>query len=164
MRVTERNKESLFLIILLVLCMCLLIVYIIKTHTDLLLVLIAAAPSSIIILYTIGRFSKTFYIDNKGITVKWFGVIPIIYKWSEFECVQIETIVSLSINDNEEEAIICSKKHIIYSVDQSGDGRKVINFWRIETSPFSNVVIFLKYMNDSQLEEFWSYVPERLKR
>ena len=115
-------------------------------------------------LYAIGFESKKYNIDNDGIKVTWLNVFKIVYKWSEFRVVRIETIKSFFAADFEEEAIVFSKKALkMRDMYNNNTYKKVIDLGWVQNHPYNVVTILLKDLHEGQLEEIWSYVPERFK-
>ena len=114
-------------------------------------------------LYCIIYYSMALSINNFGITRVWFGIFKHSIKWSDFTIVQVATLRSFSWVDLKIETIVCSRIPIKYCSDPDGSLNNVINMeWALH-KPNTVVTIFIDDLKSGQLEEFWSYVPERLK-
>ena len=123
--------------------------------------------------YIIAYELKSYYVSHDGITVEWFAWKSF-FSWSELRYVRLENVIApiKSPNENncmvirEHNSIVCSKipiKRRKLEIHESFDDY-VIDYEWLLYRPQKAFAIDLKFFKEGQLEEFWSYVPERLKK
>ena len=107
---------------------------------------------------------KAINITNIGIYIKWNVFISFYYLWDDIQFVE-EKNVTLYTNGVPKGhiSIVCSCIPIKNSKIPIDDPFKVYTQWIFIHS--RNVFeIHIDDFKEGQLEEFWSYVPERLKK
>ncbi len=103
--------------------------------------------------------TKSYYVNKEGIIVTWCYFIKSFVSWTDIKIVQIEKIQYNRLYKYD--YLICSKISIKWSkffVD-----KPIIDADWLLYHPRKVIAIRLSDMTEGQLEEFWSYVPERLK-
>ncbi|MCR4710476.1 MAG: hypothetical protein K5653_09515 [Clostridiales bacterium] len=120
----------------------------------------------IVIIYLLLYESKTLYINEDGIYVKWFGIIKVFCSWEDILFVITEKVSYLDFLRIEPYYhIICSIIPIKKNTDEwlGSEFQCVYYKWLIR-HPLKVIAIRISDFKEGQLEEFWSYVPERLKK
>lgn len=122
--------------------------------------------------YIIAYELKSYYVSEEGITVEWFAWKQF-FNWSELRYVRLENVISPIKTSNannvmvlrEYNSIVCSKIPINRRKLEIHDGFSdhAIDYEWLLYRPHKVFAIDLKFFKEGQLEEFWSYVPDRLK-
>lgn len=118
-------------------------------------------------LNMLGYEEETFYITEMGIYKKWAGLITCYFDWKEIQYVGIEYVAYIGRVNQIYDYIICSTVQIKNRYDllkYDNHNIKAIKFEWLCHRPRKVVAIHLDDFKEGQLEEFWSYVPERLKK
>ena len=132
--------------------------------SDIVFITIALLLNVPILLYHIGFESRKYIVDGVGICTVWFGIVQVVNKWEDYHLVKIETIKSFFAADFEEEAIVFSKIDLkMRDMYTNNTYKKVIELGWVHNHPYNVVTILLKDLHEDQLEEIWSYVPEKFK-
>lgn len=164
MEIKDHKKGTVDSIWILIFLIGILVYYLIRNDFKIQLILVVIWVIGVMCLtYYIGYEKKVYYIDNNGIVAKWFGIIPINYKWNELKYVEKCSLYSFTINGMELDGIVCSRIPIKYKTHPAGDSKKVISMDWPMLRPKYVVVIYMKDFEAGQYGEFWNYVPERLK-
>lgn len=127
------------------------------------LILLFVMLVAICFLYCIGYNSRILYINTKGIVQKWFGIITYNTSWSDIKYIRIEMILSQEWLDSGNEAIVCSKIPIKYKNKHAKGYKRVVDLAWALYRPGEIFILYLEDLKPGQYEEFWSYVPDRLK-
>ena len=120
----------------------------------------------ILFTYVVAYELKSYFVNEEGITVEWFAWKHF-FSWSELKYIRLETVYAYSKSISvEHNSIVCSKIPIKKRLLERDDGinYRVIDYEWLLRRPNKVFAIDLKFFKEGQLEEFWSYVPERLKK
>ena len=152
------------IIITILMGFCLLVLRIIDNR--IIICIVWYVFTQVVIIYLFAYESKSYYINNEGIYTKWVGK-TICLSWSNTSIVKIEKLLYvLALRTNPYDYIICSLIPIRKRrIEQVGDTsiHSVSHEW-VMIHPRKVVAIRVDDFKEGQLEEFWSYVPERLKK
>lgn len=118
--------------------------------------------------YSIGYKTKYYDIDESGICETWYGFIKVKFDWLKFVMVEETYIFNKGITRSDArpyKAIILSKMRIkkIDVPTGSYGYTKMISINWLKRHPSQIIALDLDFLKPGQYEEFWSYVPERLK-
>ena len=123
--------------------------------------------SHFIFLYLLFYELKIYYVNEDGIYVKWFGIIKIFCSWKNIKYISIDTVFyeGGGLRSAFYDYLICSKDKIQRKrrIQEEFNGHKVIKSAWLTRHPFKIIAIRISDFKEGQLEEFWSYVPDRLK-
>lgn len=113
-------------------------------------------------IYSLAYELRMFLVSNIGICVRWFGIIPYFFRWEEIRVASIEPVKFRYLEYN---AIIISKIPIRrFEVPYGSKSyAKYVNYEWLSNRPNKVIAIYIDDLKPGQYEEFWSYVPERLK-
>ena len=117
-------------------------------------------------IYNLAVDNEKIVIEEDHISVLMLGMVNIKLKWDDINYVEICKVGAFgSANYYEIYAIICSKKSIKFRERPYGNiYYKVVPSNWVLLSPKSAIMIPLDSLESGQYAEFWSYVPERLKK
>lgn len=121
---------------------------------------IAESLWQILILVEVIVETKKYYVCNNGIIVTWCGYINCFISWSEIILIHIEKIQYNGLYKYD--YLICSKIPIKRS--NFFVNKPIIDADWIFFNPRKVIAIRLSDMSEGQFEEFWTYVPDRLKQ
>lgn len=136
-----------------------------ENRKDIAMFLIIIIPLSMYLLYEIGYVTKTININNDTITFVIFKIIRVVIEWEEVNIVQICTIRErTNYTYKDFDAIVCSTIPIkMKEVPEGMHYKNVVLYDWISLHHKKVLGIYLNDLKPGQYEEFWSYVPERLK-
>lgn len=139
-----------------------------STLLDDAIVLLSSAGIQVMSVYNIGYKTKYYDIDGSGICETWYGFIKVKFEWSQFIIIEETYVYNKGITYADArpyKAIILSKvciKKIDVPTGSYGYTKMIFINW-IKRHPSQIIAIDLDFLKPGQYEEFWSYVPERLK-
>lgn len=126
------------------------------------LVLCLCLIAQLFTLYSIAFEKKTYYVCKDGIIINWLGIKQLM-KWSDIRYVRIITIRISGWQPIEHMAFVCTKVPLkTYSITEDNTYDVVDYDWCL-LRPNKVVGIHIDDLKPGQYEEFWSYVPDRLK-
>ena len=116
-------------------------------------------------VYNISFDNKKIIINKEYIVVLLLGIIKIKYNWSDIKYLDVCQIKAYGAPTYTiQTGILCSKKTIkYYEITQECIYRNAVSYSWILLKPKSVILIWLNDLKPGQYEEFWSYVPDRLK-
>lgn len=126
-------------------------------------IILAWILAQVVFLYFFSFELRTYIIYKDEITVKWLRIFNYHIDWSDIISVSYETVRILS--GIEHSSIVISKipiKRIDLPVGINSYFVAVDYDW-LQMRPGKAIAIYLEDLKPNQYEEFWSYVPERLK-
>lgn len=118
--------------------------------------------SQITFTYFFAYELRTYIINDIGVTIRWMGPFESNIKWTKVISICYETVKLRSIEHN---SIVVTKiplKRINVSFGANSYYSAVDYDW-LQMRPGKVIAIYLDDLKPGQHEEFWSYVPERLK-
>ena len=133
------------------------------TTNDSIAIIVVGLIIQTFLVYCLGFELKAYKVCDNGIYVKWFGLLCYLLEWGEIKYIRIEIVKQKSIENN---SILVSKipiKTNDYPRGINSYFSAVDNDW-LALRPSKVIAIYIDEMNPDQYEEFWSYVPERLKK
>lgn len=170
MIVKENHKKNLFAYLFVVFCLMVMLIvgyYISRgeNYIDIIIFTLLIIPMSIYLLYKSSYVTKTIYINNKSISMKLFPIIKIEMDWGKIEYIQICTVRErTNYTYKDFDAIVCSTIPIkMKEVPEGMYYKNVVLYDWISLHHKKVLGIYLNDLKPGQYEEFWSYVPERLK-
>ena len=121
------------------------------------------ALSHLLIFVNLVYHCKTYSVCSEGVFVKWLNIFKFRYYWSEINFIETGIVRIRGIIPIENDAIIFSKIPIKHNKGFLDEYSYIDSDW-IFNHPKKVFEIRLNDFKEGQLEEFWSYVPERLKK
>jgi len=160
------HKQIRFLLLLEIIFVYFLIssLFLIPVHSGFTVIIILYVLSQTCILYTFAFELRAYIVCNNGICIKWFGVYNYLINWAEVKYIGYELVGERGI---EHKSIIVSKiplKKIDILPFGANASHSNVDYDWLAFRPHKVVAIYLEDLKEGQLEEFWSYVPERLKK
>ena len=114
--------------------------------------------------FSIANEKKTIKISEKGIVLKWNSFLERFYAWEKINYVKIELVAVPGLKTFEKEAILCSMIPIRYFHYFFDDSSCFVLLDWCDLHIRELAYFYTSDLKEGQLEEFWSYVPERLKK
>ena len=114
------------------------------------------------LIFNIGIITRHYHVDEQGISVIWFGRFKSRRDWESIRYLEKNTVQLVRLSTSYE-AMICSTIPIKKRWVSEVKGNCVMANWPQE-HPFRVIEIRADDMKPGQEEQFWRYVPDKLKR
>lgn len=166
MIVRQYHRKQIRFLLILEMIFVFLLIYnpsIVQENSGLVFAIILYGLGQACILYTFAFELRAYIVCSNGICIKWFGVYNYLINWSEVKYIGYELVGERGI---EHKSIIVSKiplKKIDILPFGANASHSNVDYDWLAFRPHKVVAIYLEDLKEGQLEEFWSYVPERFK-
>ena len=166
MVVKQRHRTEIIALIIATVIMILLIIALpllgFNNHSSPRFDILFLIITTVLFCYFFGYELRTYIICEDGVCIRWFGILNYLIKWTEINYIDINIVKLRGI---EHKAIILSKIPIkIIQVPFSANSYySVVDYDWIQIRSSKVIAIYIEDLKPGQYEEFWSYVPERLK-